>query len=91
MRQQGIYAAPNTNGANCNREEVREKPRLWVIDYTVNEVEGVAVVKAYNPKRVGEILESESKYNSYKGKFKIVKIEEILESPDEMLIMEATL
>lgn len=89
--QRGIYAAPNTNGANRNREEVKEKSRLWVIDYAVNGVEGVAVVKASNPKRAGEILESESKYNSYKGKFMVIKIEEILESPDEMLIMEATL
>ena len=91
MGQQGIYVTPDNRGANCTREEVREKPRLWVIDYAVNGVEGVAVVKASNPKRAGEILESESKYNSYKGKFRVIKIEEILESPDEMLIMEATL
>lgn len=89
--QQGIYAAPNTNGANCSREEIVENPRLWVIDYTINGIEGIAVIKAKNPKRASEILESDSKYNSYKGMFKVIKIEEILESPDEMLIMEAIL
>lgn len=91
--QQGIYAAPNIKGANCEREcEVREeKARLWVVDYTVNGIEGVAVIKANNPKRAEDILESESKYNAYRGKFKVLKIEEIIESPAEMLIMEATL
>lgn len=88
MEQQGIYAAPNTNGANCNREKVEEKPRLWVIDFSVSGMEGMAVVKANNPKRAEEILVSESQYNAYRGSFKIIKIEEILESPDEMLLME---
>ena len=91
MGQQGIYAAPNTKGANCNREEVKEKPRLWVMNFEINGIEGVAVVKANNPKRAEEILVSESQYNAYRSKFKIVKIEEIIESPDEMLLMEATL
>lgn len=91
--QQGIYAAPNTKGANCEREcEVKcEKPKLWVVDYNVNGMEGVAVVKANNPKRVEDILKSESKYNAYRSKFNILKIEEIIESPSEMLIMEAIL
>lgn len=86
--QQGIYAAPNTNGANCSREEIVENPRLWVMDFEINGMEGMAVVKANNPKRAEEILVSESQYNAYRNSFKIIKIEEILESPDEMLLME---
>lgn len=86
--QQGIYAAPNTNGANCNKEKVEEKHRLWVMDFEINGMEGMAVVKANNPKRAEEILVSESQYNAYRENFKIIKIEEILESPDEMLLME---
>lgn len=88
MGQQGIYATPNVKGANSEREEVKEKPRLWVMDFEINGMEGMAVVKASNPKRAEEILVSESQYNAYKGSFKIVKIKEILESPDEMLLIE---
>ena len=68
------------------------KKRLWVIDYKVtlteSTVHGVALVKAANEHIAENILTHDSQFNAYRENFKIKRIEEVVESLDDMLLCE---
>ena len=93
MVQRGIYAAPCDTRPNRDRVDVKEcavkEQRLWVIEFSVKGVgNGCAVVKAGNPKEAETLLKSEGMYNGIPYMYNIIRIEEIIPSPDSMLIAE---
>lgn len=93
MTQKGIYVSPcdvkpNRDRVDINRLMVKE-PRLWVIEFNVRNMgKGCAVVKAYSPKEAERLLKSEGILNGTPSLYDITRIEEIIPSPDSMLIAE---
>lgn len=91
--QQGIYTAPcdirpNKNRTNITCVAIKEQ-KLWIIEYRVKNVgNGCAVVKAANPKEAETLLRSEGTFNGVPHLYEISRIEEIVPSPDSMLIAE---
>lgn len=89
MVQQGIYVSPCDVNPNRDRVDMASKEqRLWVIEFKVNNTGGCAVVKARNPKEAEQILKSEGNYNGTPYLYRVGKIEEIIPSPDSMLLAE---
>lgn len=104
----GIYAGPDINRANRDREVngvhpedwmdkvdspkkacVEVKKRLWAVDFDVKNVsKGCAVIKADNPDAAVQILKTEGIYNGTPHVYKVTRVEEIIPSPEEMLISE---
>lgn len=93
MVQRGIYAAPCDTRPNRDRVDVKEcavkEQRLWVIEFSVKGVgNGCAVVKARSPREAERLLRSEGVLNGTPSLYDITRIEEIIPSPDSMLIAE---
>lgn len=93
MGQQGIYAAPCDTRPNRYREDTVElackEQRLWVIEFRVKSIgNGCAVVKAFNPKEAETLLKSGGAFNGMPYLYDIIRVEEIVPSPDSMLIAE---
>lgn len=91
--QQGIYAAPCEVKPNRDRVDtacaIVKEQKLWIIEYRVKYVgNGCAVVKATNPKESETLLRSEGTFNGMPYLYEISRIEEIVPSPDSMLIAE---
>lgn len=93
MTQKGIYTAPcdvkpNRVKVDINRLMIKEQ-RLWVIEFNVRNMDkGCAVIKAYSPKEAERLLRSEGILNGTPSLYDITRIEEIVPSPDSMLIAE---
>lgn len=93
MTQRGIYAAPCDIVPNRDRVDntdcaVKEQ-KLWIIEFEVKTLgKGCAVVKAFNPKEAETLLKSEGTFNGMGYLYSITRIEEIVPSPDSMLIAE---
>lgn len=93
MTQKGIYAAPCDIVPNRDRVDntdcaVKEQ-KLWIIEFEVKTLgKGCAVVKAFNPKEAETLLKSEGVYNGMSYLYDIIRVEEIVPSPDSMLIAE---
>ena len=93
MTQRGIYAAPCDIKPNRDRVDTTEyatkEKKLWIIEFRIENIgNGCAVVKADNPKEAEDILKSEGVYNGMKTLYVITRIEEIVPSPDSMLLAE---
>lgn len=89
----GIYASPCD--VKPNRDVIDKKKlackeqKLWIIEFKVKNVgNGCAVVKAFNPKEAETLLKSEGTFNGMGYLYSITRIEEIVPSPDSMLIAE---
>lgn len=68
---------------------VEVKKRLWAVDFDVKDVgKGCAVIKADNPDAAVQILKTEGIYNGTPHVYKVSRVEEIIPSPEEMLISE---
>ena len=87
----GIYASPCD--VKPNRDVIDKKKlackeqKLWIIEFKVKNVgNGCAVVKAFNPKEAETLLKSEGAFNGMNSLYVITRIEEIVPSPDSMLI-----
>ena len=93
MTQRGIYAGPCEVKPNRDRVDntdcaVKEQ-KLWIIEFRVKNIgNGCAVVKASNPKEAETLLKSEGTFNGMGYLYSITRIEEIVPSPDSMLIAE---
>lgn len=89
------YITPNEVRPNKNRTdkcEVKETPRLWILEFNIkNGTKGCAVVKANNPNNAIRMLFAGGQYNGTPTVYEVTRIEEIIESPDEMLICEQIL
>lgn len=93
MTQRGIYAAPCNTQPNRDRIDTAElavkEQRLWVVEFSIRNIgNGCAVLKARNPKEAETLLKSEGMYNGMSYMYNITRIEEIIPSPDSMLIAE---
>ena len=88
MTQQGIYVAPCNVTPNKNRSnEVVQK--LWIIEFEIKGVgKGCSVVKSPNARGAEVLLKTQGLYNGTPSMYKITRIEEIVMSPDSMLICE---
>lgn len=93
MTQRGIYAAPCDIIPNRDRVDntdcaVKEQ-KLWIVEFRVKNIgNGCAVVKAFNPKEAETLLKSEGVYNGTPYLYDIIRVEEIVPSPDSMLLAE---
>lgn len=75
------------NDSDCHVPPVNK--RLWIIEFDIKgDGRGCAVVKANNPNEASRVLKSEGLYNSNPINYMIYRIEEIIPSPDTMLICE---
>lgn len=93
MTQRGIYAAPCDIKPNRDRidntECATKEQKLWIVEFRVKNIgNGCAVVKAFNPKEAVTLLKSEGVYNGMPCLYDIIRVEEIVPSPDSMLIAE---
>lgn len=90
------YATPNEVRPNRDREikcETKDnKSKLYIMEFIVRGgTKGCAVVKANNPNNAIKILFSNGRYNGTPTVYEVTRVEEIIESPDEMLICEQIL
>lgn len=93
MTQRGIYVAPCDTSPNRDRVDMEEaackEKKLWIVEFSIKDVgNGCAVVKANNPKQAEVLLKTEGTLNGSPHLYRITRIEEIIPSPDSMLICE---
>lgn len=75
------------NECDCHVPPVKKK--LWIMEFELKtHGKGCAVVKAGNPAEAERILEADGMYNSNPKNYVIIRIEEIVPSPESMLICE---
>ena len=74
----------------CNNKSTLSRMRLWILTFTIKSTlcKGCAVVKAHDANRALRLLKSGGMYNSLPSDYEVERIEEIIESPDQMLICE---
>lgn len=74
----------------CNNKSTLPRMRLWILTFTIKSTlcKGCAVVKAHDANRALRLLKSGGMYNSLPSDYEVERIEEIIESPDQMLICE---
>lgn len=89
----GIYASPCDVRPNRDMIDTKElatkEQKLWIIEFRVKNIDnGCAVVKAFNPKEAETLLKSEGVYNGTPYLYDIIRVEEIVPSPDSMLLAE---
>lgn len=89
----GIYASPC--GVRPNRGVIGKKglackeQKLWIVGFRVKNIgNGCAVVRAFNPKEAETLLKSGGAFNGMPYLYDIIRVEEIVPSPDSMLIAE---
>ena len=74
------------SASSCN-EIINNK--LWIIEFQLHGIgNGCAVVKAHSAKEAENILKSQGDFNATPNRYRILRIEEIIESPSCMLICE---
>lgn len=93
MGQQGIYAAPGNNVPNRDRIDTgcakANTQKLWIVEFEINSTtKGCAVVKSPNARGAEVLVKTQGAYNGTPSMYKITRIEEIVMSPDSMLICE---
>lgn len=89
----GIYVAPCNIVPNRDRVDINCKEttvqRLWIVEFEINKFsKGCAVVKSPDIKGVESLLKTQGTFNGTPNVYKITRIEEIVMSPDSMLICE---
>lgn len=93
MTQRGIYAAPCQTDPKRDRVDTKvaacKEMRLWIVEFSIKDIgNGCAVVKADNPKQAEVLLKTQGTFNGLPHLYSITRIEEIIPSPDSMLICE---
>lgn len=93
MTQTGIYVAPCRTAPNRDRVDTKvaicKEMRLWIVEFSIKDIgNGCAVVKADNPKQAEVLLKTQGTFNGLSHLYNISRIEEIIPSPDSMLICE---
>ena len=76
---------------NNDKELGKSTQRLWIIQFYVFKNKGCAVVKAENSRKAELLLKAEGSYNGQPNKYEITRIEEILPSPSNMILVEQIL
>ena len=93
MAQGGIYAAPCQTAPNRDRVNTKgvayKEMKLWIVEFNIKDIgNGCAVIKANNPKQAEVLLKTQGTFNGSPHLYSITRIEEIIPSPDSMLICE---
>ena len=93
MTQRGIYVAPCDTSSDRDRVDIKaavcKEKKLWIMEFNIKDVgNGCAVVKADNPKQAEVLLKTHGTFNGLPHLYSITRIEEIIPSPDSMLICE---
>ena len=93
MTQREIYAAPCDTSPNRDRVDTKaaacKEMRLWIVEFSIKDVgNGCAVVKARNPKEAEALLKADGSFNGTPFMYNITRIEEVVPSPESMLIAE---
>lgn len=93
MIQREIYTAPCQADPNRNTVDTKavacKEMRLWIVEFSIKNIgNGCAVVKAANPKQAEVLLKTQGTFNGSPHLYNITRIEEIIPSPDSMLICE---
>lgn len=93
MTQKGIYAAPCDTSPNRDRTDTKaaacKEMRLWIVEFSIKDIgNGSAIIKANNPKQAEVLLKTQGTFNGLPHLYSITRIEEIIPSPDSMLICE---
>ena len=93
MTQRGIYAAPCQTDSNKDRVNTKgvayKEMKLWIVEFNIKDIgNGCAVIKADNPKQAEVLLKTQGTFNGSPHLYSITRIEEIIPSPDSMLICE---
>lgn len=89
MAQTGIYVAPCRTAPNKDGVDTCKEMRLWIVEFNIKGIgNGCAVVKADNPKQAEVLLKTQGTFNGSPHLYNITRIEEIILSPDSMLICE---
>lgn len=93
MTQQGIYVTPTNVSPNRNRTDIKcaetKEQKLWIIEFEIKGVgNGCSVVKSPNARGAEVLLKTQGSFNGTPSVYKITRIEEIVMSPDSMLICE---
>lgn len=88
-----VNISTDTNKLNKEGKcEIKEFPKLWILEFDItNNGKGCAVIKANNANNAIRILLAGGQYNGTPSSYKVTRVEEIIESPDEMLICEQIL
>ena len=76
---------------NNDNELGKGTQRLWIIQFYVFKNKGCAVVKAENSRKAELLLKAEGSYNGQPNNYEITRIEEILPSPSNMILVEQIL
>lgn len=89
----GIYASPCDVRPNRDMIDTKElackEQKLWIVGFRVKDIgNGCAVIKAFNPKEAVALLKSGGTFNGAPYLYDIIRVEEIVPSPDSMLIAE---
>lgn len=93
MTQRGIYVSPDDIRPNRDRVDIQEvackEMKLWIVEFSIKDIgNGCAVVKADNPKKAEVLLKTQGTFNGLPHLYNITRIEEIIPSPNSMLICE---
>ena len=76
---------------NC-KNITTEDAFLWLVNFKIKGGgKGTAVIKAKSPNNASMLLKNNGMYNGIPGAYIIEQIEQIISSPDEMLISEQIL
>lgn len=91
--QRGVYVTPDNIRPNRDKVDIEEiatkEMKLWIIEFNIrNRGNGCAVIKAANPKQAETLLKTQGMFNGLSYLYSITRIEEIIPSPDSMLICE---
>lgn len=74
---------------STNTKKEPTSNRLWIVEYSIKDIgNGCAVVKAHNANEVTSMLRNQGIFNGTPHLYSITRIEEIIESPDSMIICE---
>ena len=87
------YVGPKVSCEDVEKEII-EKNVLWILEVEFfdreegKDVKGIAVVKAHNAKEAIDTYTNSCMYNGQARLIKVTRCEEIVPSPDSMLICE---
>lgn len=79
------------NDSDCHVPPIDK--RLWVIEYEVNnklfgQGKGCAVIKAGNAAEAERLLKADGVFNGNPFNYRIIRIAEVIPSPESMLLAE---
>lgn len=93
MEQSKLHIESCDTRSNKDKADIVElaakEQKLWIAEFNIKNIgKGCAVIKARNPKEAEALLKADGSFNGTPFMYDIIRIEEIVSSPDSMLIAE---